>query len=89
MYREYSDEYKDHLTEIILKLSGRLSFAGETNLDHDVLNNIKNVEIMLEEIIEILVDNAKNRNRAEYSIAKIGTESYEMLKEIQRLIETI
>lgn len=83
------DEYKNYLTEIVLKLTGRLDFAGESSLDYEAFNNINYAEPMLYELIQILADNAKNKDRAEYSIQKIGKTSYDILKEIQRVINSI
>lgn len=84
-----SDNYKDYLTDIVLKLSGRLSFEGETNIDHEVSNNLCSIESMLDNIIKILVNNAKSKDRTEYSISRVGKESYSILKEIQSMIEAI
>ncbi|CAB1251569.1 protein of unknown function [Ruminococcaceae bacterium BL-6] len=87
--KEYNYPYQSQLASVVKRLTGRLEFAGETNTDNEVLLNLYAIEPMLFDIISTLADNAKNRDRIEYSISKVGKESYDILKEIQIIINTI
>lgn len=76
------------LYDIIKKLNGNIRPVGSHETDMQNFNNLQEYCITIRKMIDDLVEVAKNKNRAEYSMKVMGEEAYEAIKEVHEMTYT-
>lgn len=76
----------EEITRIITALNGGINPVGETNADNDRYENLKNLETIIDCLLDDIQLLIPNKNRYEYSVKRAGNEAVEYLKEIRERI---
>lgn len=73
------------ITEIVDKLIGRAEWAGESHSDSEALENLREIDYLLEDMLKHLISNveAMEQHPGNYSAEKLGTASKEILLNIK------
>jgi len=71
------------LTELVDRMIGTYTSHGDSGIDHEAMEHLKEVEQLLYHILEKLVSNAKQKNSYEGTVADIGKQSYDILMECE------
>lgn len=77
------------LSELVDKMIGTYTAHGDSGIDHEAMENLKEVEELLDHILQKLVRNAGQKNSYEGSVADIGKRSYDILMECEEYIKEI
>ena len=77
------------LTELVDKIIGTYASHGDSCIDHETIEHLKEVEVLLYYILEKLVSNAKQKNSYEGSVAYIGKQSYDILMGCKDFIDEV
>lgn len=75
------------IMEVISCLVGYTEPYGDTDVDETRYENQEKIIDLVMNGVEDLIENAKYRNRAEYSMKKIGSRAHEVLVELNEIIE--
>ena len=75
------------IMEVISCLVGYAEPYGNTRIDEVAYENQEKVIDIVMGGVEDLIENLKYRNRAEYSMKKIGDRAHEVLMELNDMIE--
>ena len=73
--------------EIVKKLIGNIEPYGDTDIDEERKDNLKEHEILTYGLIRDLIETAKLKDRPEYSIHELGHDAYNILWEIKETID--
>ena len=76
----------EEITRIITALNGGINPVGETNADNDRYENLKNLETIIDCLLDDIQSLIPNKNRYEYSVKRAGNEAVEYLREIRERI---
>lgn len=77
------------LTELVDRMIGTYTSHGDSGIDHKAMENLKEVEQLLYHILQKLVDNAKQKNSYEGTVADIGKQSYDILMECEEYVKEV
>lgn len=76
----------EEITKIIDALNGKINPVGETNADNDRYENLKNLEGIIDWLLDDIQLLIPNKNSYEYSVKRAGNEAVEYLNEIRERI---
>ena len=74
------------IMEVISRLVGYTEPYGDSIIDEIRYENQEKIIDIVMNGVEDLINNLKYKNRVEYSMSKIGTRAYEILKELHQMI---
>jgi len=77
------------LIELVDKIIGTYTAHGDSGVDHEAEEHLKEVGKLLYWVLHKLAYNAERKNSYEGTVADIGKESYEILMECKEIIEEI
>lgn len=90
------DDYmlsKEEVLKVIYNLVGNIYPVGETNSDNDAYERQDVAELLIDAYLDDMINIARGKNRAEYSISRAGKRAYEYLLNVQewlcRCLESI
>ena len=75
------------IMEVISCLVGYTEPYGDTNVDEIRYKNQEKIIDLVMNGVEDLIENSKYKNRAEYSMKKIGSRAHDVLMELNEMIE--
>jgi len=70
-------------TDVIKKLIGSIKPYGDSNIDKERLENLKNMCQLVEDLVEEIKYVAKEKDRHERSIKEMGIYAYNFLSTLQ------
>ena len=76
----------EEIIKIIDALNGSISPVGETNVDNQRYDNLKNLENIINCFLDDIQMLIPNRNSYEYSVQRIGNEAVEYLQRVRENI---
>lgn len=76
----------EEITKIITALNGGINPVGETNADNDRYENLKNLETIIDCLLDDIQLLIPNKNSYEYSVKRAGNEAVKYLREIRERI---
>lgn len=70
------------LKEIVKKLNGKIEPQGETNIDNERFENLKNQCDLVFELLSEIIEVSKDKDRQEYSIKRAGQYADNFIHEV-------
>jgi hypothetical protein len=77
------------LIELVDRIIGTYTAHGDSGIDHEAEEHLKEVATLLYWILHKLAYNADRKNSYEGTVSDIGRESYEILMECKEIIDEI
>lgn len=74
MGKEYS------ITQLVVKLVGPVMPVGETTEDNKRFENLKDLILLTDNLLSLIVDVSKEKDRQEYSISRAGKEAHRFIQ---------
>lgn len=78
---------KETLLEVVSELVGYTEPYGDSRVDETRYENQEKIIELVMNGVGDLINNSEYRTRNEYSMSQIGGRAYEVLEELNRLIE--
>ena len=69
-------------TEIVKKLVGNIQPAGESHTDKERFENLKDMCLLVDNLVSEIVDVSKNKDRYEHSMKEMGLFANKFLNEM-------
>ena len=76
-------ERLENIYEINKKLIGKIEPQGETNIDNERFDNLKEMIDLTFKLIDEIVLVARHSNRSEFSISRAGKEANEFINSLR------